>query len=171
MYTASEYNEAAWAIRYPRGNSTGMDVREGFQWMEIGKGREIRKGEGVAILSFGPIGNYVTEAFDVLDAEGVRPGHYDMRYAKPLDTELLDRVAAEYDHLITIEDGTRLGGFGSAVSEYLMQRGADCSLTILGIPDRIVEHGTQRELHDEVGIGPDGIVQAVRSCLEPSFRS
>lgn len=163
MFTASEYDDAAWAIRYPRGASTGMTVREGFEKTEIGKGREIRKGEGVAVLSFGPIGNYVEEAADMLEADGIHPGHYDMRYAKPLDEKLLDRLAEEYDHLITLEDGTRLGGFGSAVSEYLMQKGASCTLTILGIPDRIVEHGTQRQLHDEVGIGPEGIANAVRS--------
>jgi len=165
MYTASEYDEAAWAIRYPRGRATGMDVKEGFEITEIGKGRIISEGEKVAVLSFGPIGNYVTEAASMLEDEGVSIGHYDMRYAKPLDTKLIDRALNNYDSIITIEDGTRLGGFGSSVAEYVAEKGAGVPVKIMGVPDQIIEHGTQRQLHDEVGIGPDGIVAEIQKSL------
>lgn len=165
MYTASEYNDAAWAIRYPRGRSTGMKLREEFKKTEIGKGRIIREGDKVAVLSIGPIGNYVTEASETLANEGVEIGHFDMRYAKPLDTEMIDYVLASYHQIITIEDGTKLGGFGSAVAEYVAEKGVAVSVKIMGVPDSIIEHGTQRELHDEVGIGPDGIIEQVKKSL------
>ncbi|MCC5941320.1 MAG: 1-deoxy-D-xylulose-5-phosphate synthase [Balneolaceae bacterium] len=165
MFTASEYNDASWAIRYPRGRSTGMQVREGFKATEIGKGRIIHEGEKAAVLSFGPIGNYVTEAREILSRDEVEIGHFDMRYAKPLDTEMIDYVMANYEHIITLEDGTKLGGFGSAVAEYVAAKGAGIPVTIMGVPDEIVEHGTQRQLHDEVGIGPDGIVNQVKRVL------
>lgn len=162
LYTASKYGDAAWAIRYPRGRSTGMEVRKEFRDVELGKGRIIADGKKVAILSFGPIGNYVLDARTELEKEGITPGHFDMRFAKPLDTELIDHVLANYDRIITIEDGTKLGGFGSAVAEYVAEQGVAIPVKIMGVPDRIVEHGTQRELHDEVGIGPDGIIEQVK---------
>lgn len=165
LYTASIYNDAAWAVRYPRGRSTGMDVRKEFKDMELGKGRIIAEGSKVAVLSFGPIGNYVTDARTELEKEGVTPGHFDMRFAKPLDTDLIDHVLANYDSIITIEDGTKLGGFGSAVAEYVAEQGVAVPVKIMGVPDTIVEHGTQRELHDEVGIGPDGIVDEVKKAM------
>ncbi len=165
MYTASEYVDAAWAIRYPRGRSTGMKVRDGFQNTEIGKGRVIREGDKAAVLSFGPIGNYVVEAAEALASNGIEIGHFDMRYAKPIDKGMIDYVLTKYDQIITIEDGTTLGGFGSAVAEYVAEKGAGVPLKIMGVSDIIVEHGTQRELHDEVGIGPEGIVAQVKRCL------
>ncbi|PKD42704.1 1-deoxy-D-xylulose-5-phosphate synthase [Rhodohalobacter barkolensis] len=165
MYTASKYNEAAWSIRYPRGRGTGMEIRKQFRDVEIGKGRVIEEGDSIALLSFGPIGKYVVEASERLKEDQIYIGHFDMRYAKPLDTELIDSVLSEYDHIVTIEDGTKLGGFGSAVAEYVAEKGVGVSVKILGVPDQIVEHGTQRELHDEVGIGPEGIVAEVKNLL------
>ncbi len=168
MYTASEHNEAAWSIRYPRGRSVGIPVREGFELTEIGKGRIISEGSQTAVLSFGPIGNYVTEARAILELDDVHIGHFDMRYAKPLDVDLIDYVLAKYNHIITLEDGTKLGGFGSAVAEYVAGKGVAVPVTIMGVPDEIIEHGTQRQLHDEVGIGPDGIVDEVKKTLDVS---
>jgi 1-deoxy-D-xylulose-5-phosphate synthase len=165
MYTSSEYNDGAWAIRYPRGRSTGMAVREEFETTEIGKGRVVKEGDDLAILSFGPIGNYVVEAGKELAQERINIGHYDMRYAKPLDTAMIDHVLEKYSRIITIEDGTKLGGFGSAVAEHVAEKGCGVSVKIMGVPDTIVEHGTQRELHDEVGIGPEGIVDQVKKSL------
>ena len=165
MYTSADYNDGAWAIRYPRGRATGMKVREEFQATEIGKGRTIKEGDDLAMLSFGPIGNYVVEASKTLAAEGIDIGHFDMRYAKPLDTDLIDHVLSNYNRIITIEDGTKLGGFGSAVAEYVAEQGVGVPVKIMGVPDEIVEHGTQRQLHDEVGIGPDGIVGQVKRIL------
>ncbi len=166
MYTASKYEEAAWAIRYPRGEATGMEIPEGFKSMEIGKGECLREGEQVAVLSFGPMGNYVLEALDDLEEEGISAGHFNMRFAKPLDTELIKQVCQTYRHIITLEDGTKLGGFGSAVAEFLADKPYHIPVTIMGVPDRVVEHGTQRQLHDEVGIGPNGIKQQVRKVLK-----
>ncbi len=165
MYTASEYNDTAWAIRYPRGRSTGMIVREGFKTTEVGKGRIIHEGDKAAVLSFGPIGNYVTEARELLSHESIDIGHFDMRYTKPLDTEMIDYVMANYENIITLEDGTKLGGFGSAVAEYVAEKGIGIPVTIMGVPDAIIEHGTQRQLHDEVGIGPAGIAEQVKRAL------
>lgn len=166
MYSSTRYKEDSWAIRYPRGRATGMEIRSGFKEIEPGQGREIRRGEAIAILSFGPIGNYVSEIMPELEKEGLSPGHYDMRFAKPLDLELLNRIVEEYDFLITLEDGTEQGGFGSAVAEALISRTDRIPVRILGVPDRVIEHGTQRELHDEIGIGPDGIAEAVRTAHE-----
>lgn len=165
LFTASKYNDAAWAVRYPRGRSTGMEVRKEFRDVELGKGRIIADGEKVAILSFGPIGNYVLSARTELEKEGIIPGHFDMRFAKPIDTELIDHVLANYEKIITIEDGTKLGGFGSAVAEYVAEQGVAIPVKIMGVPDKIIEHGTQRELHDEVGIGPDGIMEEVKKAM------
>ncbi len=166
MFTASTFEEASWAIRYPRGGATGMQVREGFQLLEIGKGIALREGENVAVLSFGPIGKYAITAADQLAEEGIHIGHYDMRFAKPIDEELIDEICRQYDHIITLEDGSRLGGFGSAVAEYIGEKQERPTLKIMGIPDRIVEHGTQEELHNEVGIGVEGIKSNVVKCLE-----
>jgi len=168
MFTASKYEEAAWAIRYPRGRATGMDYPEGFKKIEIGKGECLREGDDVAILSFGPFGNYVMNAADDLEEEGIKIGHYNMRFAKPLDTELIDEICHTYEHIITIEDGTKLGGFGSAVAEYLADKPYHIPTTIMGVPDRIVEHGTQEELHQEVGLDPESIKEKVREVLKAS---
>ena len=179
MFTASEYDEAAWAIRYPRGASTGMSVREHFESMPIGKGKKIKDGEIVAIATFGPIGKYAIQVCEAYAAEGIHIAHYDMRYAKPLDIQLLNEIAMKFDHVITLEDAAVVGGFGSAVAEYYatldMDAIADISayenknhpprLHIMGLPDRIIEHGTQRELHDEVGIGPEGLTKKIASIL------
>jgi len=179
MFTASEYDEAAWAIRYPRGASTGMSVREHFESMPIGKGKKIKDGEIIAIATFGPIGKYAIEVCEAYAAEGIHIAHYDMRYAKPLDIQLLNEIALKFDHVITLEDAAVVGGFGSAVAEYYatidMDSIADTSarenknhpprLHIMGLPDRIIEHGTQRELHDEVGIGPDGLSEKIAYIL------
>ena len=103
------------------------------------------------MLSFGPIEKYVTEASVELEQEDIRIGHYDMRFAKPLDVDLIDDIYQKYTHIITLEDGAKLGGFGSAVAEYLAEKGDSPTLTIR-LPDRVIEHGTQEELHAEVGI-------------------
>ncbi len=163
MYTASEYDGAAWAIRYPRGEATGMPLNEDFSKVEIGKGQCIRKGSDLALLSFGPIGCKALEAAEMLQKEGIEAAVYDMRFAKPLDTELLDEICAQFDRIITIEDGTVLGGFGSAVAEYISEKEQRPLLKIMGIPDRIIEHGSQDELFDEINLGVSGIFEAAKA--------
>jgi len=165
MYTASNYEEGAFSIRYPRGKATGMEFRDGFELIEIGKGECLREGEDIAVLSFGAIGNNVIEAADQLAEENIHIGHYNMRFAKPLDTDLIDKVAQTYSHIITIEDGTKLGGFGSAVAEHLVTTNHQVPVTMMGVPDRIVEHGKQTELREEVGIHAEGVINQVKSVM------
>ena len=165
MFTASTYDRAAWAIRYPRGASTGMNIRDHFETIPVGKGQMIREGEQVAVLSFGPIGKYVIEVSEELNTEGLNVGHYDMRFAKPLDTDLLDQIIEKYEEVITLEDASVIGGFGSAVAEYFASQDKAPKLHMMGLPDRIIEHGTQRELHDEVGIGPKALKEKILSLM------
>lgn len=165
MFTASTYDRAAWAIRYPRGASTGMNIRDHFESIPVGKGQMIREGEHVAVLSFGPIGKYVIEVSEELNTEGLNVGHYDMRFAKPLDTDLLDQIIEKYEQVITLEDASVIGGFGSAVAEYFASQDKAPKLHMMGLPDRIIEHGTQRELHDEVGIGPKALKEKILSLM------
>lgn len=171
MFTASRHEDAAWAIRYPRGESIGLDLPEGFESMPIGRGEVLVEGEDVAVLSFGPIASYVTEAIERAADEGIHAGHVDMRFVKPIDADLLDQLATNYRTLITIEDGTIVGGFGSAVAEYYAGRENRPIIRMLGVPDRIIEHGTQRELHDEVGMGPDAILSAIREAVHHTVGS
>jgi 1-deoxy-D-xylulose-5-phosphate synthase len=128
----------------------------------IGKGRKLRDGKGVAILSFGHPGNFAAAAIRELRSEGIEPAHYDMRFAKPLDETLLHEALLQYEKIVTVEDGTVVGGFGSAVAEFMALHGYKNDLQILGIPDRIVEHGTLKELHRECGYDAQAIADAIR---------
>lgn len=165
MYTATLQTDSSFAIRYPRGGATGMPVREGFSEIPIGKGVCIKEGENVAILSYGTIGNHVTDASKILSEEGIEIGHYNMRFVKPLDTELISEIMERYDAIITIEDGTHVGGFGSAVAEYMATVPSRVPLKIMGVPDALVEHGTQAELYSEVGLDSESIVRQVKEML------
>ncbi|MAQ92891.1 MAG: 1-deoxy-D-xylulose-5-phosphate synthase [Rhodothermaceae bacterium] len=166
LYTALQY-DGPFAVRYPRGAATGMPLREGFEPIEIGTGRKVRDGADVAFVTYGAIGQYAIEACDRLAAEGVDAAHYDLRFVKPLDAALLTEVFGRHSRVITVEDGVRDGGAGSAVLEWAADAGVlDATQVVrLGLPDRFVEHGTQRQLHDEVGIGPDGLVRAARALV------
>lgn len=166
MYTAWQHQEGPFAIRYPRGGSVGLDRNQSYETLIPGKGRTLKEGDDIAILSYGTIGNEAAKAAEQLDELGIHVGHYDLRYVKPLDHELIDQVASSYRHIITVEDGARLGGFGSAVAEHLMQTPNRPAMTILGVPDRLVEHGTQPELYYEVGIDAEGIVNEVKRTLQ-----
>ncbi|HKJ31228.1 MAG TPA: transketolase C-terminal domain-containing protein, partial [Balneolales bacterium] len=166
MFTASEYQNGPFAIRYPRGKGVGMAWNGDYQKMKIGKGECIRDGEEIAILSYGTIGNYVTQATDELTrSEDIQIGHYNMRFVKPLDTALIDEIMTKYSHIITIEDGVKTGGFGSAVAEYVVSKKNPIPITILGVPDYIVEQGTQAELHADCGIDKNGIIKQVKKLL------
>ena len=130
--------------------------------IQIGKGRKLRDGKDVAILSFGHPGNFAAAAIRDLRADSIQPAHYDMRFAKPLDEELLHEALQNYEKIVTVEDGTVVGGFGSAVAEFMALHGYKNDLKILGIPDRIVEHGTLKELHRECGYDAQSIADAIR---------
>ncbi|MFO8030519.1 MAG: 1-deoxy-D-xylulose-5-phosphate synthase [Cyclonatronaceae bacterium] len=166
LYTASRYDEGAFAIRYPRGETTGVELTEDYKYITPGTGRVISEGEDIAILSYGTIGKYVTEARELLSGLGISVGHYDMRFVKPLDTDMLDLVARSYSHVITIEDGARHGGFGSAVAEYYMEQQRRPAMKIMGVADRVVEHGSQKQLHHELGLDAEGIVSEAMKLMK-----
>lgn len=167
MFTAQlPRTEQAFSIRYPRGQGVMPNWRTPFEEIEIGKGRMIQDGEDVAILSFGHIGNYVVEASELLAKRGIHPAHYDLRFAKPLDAELLHDVFTRFSKVITLEDGCVQGGIGSAVLEFMADNQYTAQVKRLGIPDAIVEHGEQLELHKECGMDVEGIVTVVLNLLE-----
>ncbi len=165
MYTATQYKDGAFSIRYPRGQGVMPNWRTPLEEIEVGKGRLVKEGEEVAILTIGHIGNYAVSACKTLADDGVRPAHYDLRFVKPLDEELLHEVFGQFKHVVTVEDGCLMGGMGSAVLEFMVDHGYSASVKRLGIPDRVVEHGEQLELHRECGYDPEGIAQAVRELL------
>ncbi len=167
MYTAQlESNQMPFVIRYPRGEGVLADWRKPFEEIEIGKGRRLRDGKDVAILSFGHPGNFAAAAIRDLRAEGITPAHYDMRFAKPIDEALLHEALSTYPHIVTVEDGTVVGGFGSAILEFMQQHGYKNEVRILGIPDRLVEHGTLKELHRECGYDAEAIATTVRQMVK-----
>ena len=165
MYTGSVYG-GPFSIRYPRGNGVMPEWKTPLREIPVGQGRIVREGEDVAILSLGAIGNYAVEACKTLEKEGLNPAHYDMRFVKPLDGDLLHEVFSKFKKVITVEDGCLMGGFGSAVLEWMMDHGYQAQVKRLGIPDDIIEHGEQIELHRECGFDPEGIAATVRSLAE-----
>lgn len=169
MYTSQLPREGnAFTIRYPRGQGVMPEWRTPMKEVEIGTGRKLRDGSDIAILTLGHIGNYASEACIKLEAEAISAAHYDMRFVKPLDERLLHEIFSKFDKVITVEDGCITGGFGSAVVEWMAQNGFASKVKMLGIPDRIVEHGTQSELHAECNFDTKGIFEASLTLLEPS---
>ncbi|MBC7873146.1 MAG: 1-deoxy-D-xylulose-5-phosphate synthase [Ferruginibacter sp.] len=167
MYTAQlETTNAPFVIRYPRGEGVMPEWRTAFAEIPIGKGRRLKEGKDIAILSFGHPGNFAGAAIRELKNDGLNPAHYDMRFAKPLDEELLHEALRNYEKIITVEDGTVEGGFGSAILEFMAHHGYKNDIKILGIPDKIVEHGTPKELHHECGYDAMAIADAVRKMLK-----
>ncbi|OQP47070.1 1-deoxy-D-xylulose-5-phosphate synthase [Niastella yeongjuensis] len=167
MYTAQlDTMESPFVIRYPRGQGVMPEWKTPFEEIPIGKGRKIKDGQDIAILSIGHPGNFVTTAIRELKMDGLNPAHYDMRFVKPLDEALLHEVFSRYDKVLTVEDGTVTGGFGSAVLEFMAQHNYKAEVKILGIPDAIVEHGTPKELYHECGYDAPGIAAAVREMMK-----
>lgn len=163
MFTAQLENKGPFVIRYPRGRGMSTGWKQPFEEIIVGTGRKIRDGEKVAILSIGHPGNFVVEACEILQKEGISAGHYDMRFLKPLDEKLLHEVFSKYSRIITVEDGTIAGGLGSAVLEFMADHGYQASVKRLGIPDRYITSGKPEELYAECGFDVDGIVETVRS--------
>jgi 1-deoxy-D-xylulose-5-phosphate synthase len=167
MYTAQlDSTGMPFVIRYPRGEGVMPEWKTPLAPIEIGKGRKIKDGKDVAILSFGHPGNFATTAIRNLRSEGIDPAHYDIRFVKPLDEALLHEVFANYSKIVTVEDGTVVGGFGSAILEFMNANGYKADVTILGIPDRLVEHGTLKELHSECAYDAAGIEAAVKAIIK-----
>ncbi|MDN5201516.1 1-deoxy-D-xylulose-5-phosphate synthase [Fulvivirgaceae bacterium BMA10] len=170
MYTAQLPRESgAFCIRYPRGQGVMPEWKTPMEEIQIGKGRMIKDGEDLAILTVGHIGNYVVQVRERLEEDGLNPAHYDMRFVKPLDEALLHEIFSKFKKVITIEDGCIMGGFGSAVLEFMADHQYQCEVKRLGIPDKIIEHGEQVQLHNECDFGPEGIINTVKQMLIPSF--
>ena len=167
MFTAQLPEQGPVVIRYPRGRGMLTDWKCPLEAIPVGKGRKLKDGDDIAILSIGHIGNNVTRAIETLKGElpQVSVAHYDMRYLKPIDEDLLDEVGRKFRHVITIEDGVRSGGLGSAVLEHFADRGFTTRVTRLGLPtDTFVEHGTVAELQHIAGIDAETIVETVKKA-------
>jgi 1-deoxy-D-xylulose-5-phosphate synthase len=167
MYTAQlETTNLPFVIRYPRGEGVMPEWQTPLKEITIGKGRRLKEGVDLAILSFGHPGNFAAAAIRELRTDGITPGHYDLRFVKPLDEEMLHEVFSKYNKIITVEDGTIVGGVGSAILEFMAKHNYQASVRMLGIPDRIVEHGSQKELHRECAYDSKAIVDTAREMMK-----
>lgn len=166
MYTAQLNANAPFVIRYPRGKGTIKAWRNKMEEIPIGKGNIIKKGNKIAILSYGPIGNNVIKAMEILDYMGIKPSHYDMRFAKPLDNDLLHEIHKQYSVVVTIEDGVKIGGFGAAVQEFFADHRYHNYICKLGIDDTIIEQGSVDLLYKECGLDSDSIVETIKKLWD-----
>jgi 1-deoxy-D-xylulose-5-phosphate synthase len=166
MYTAQlDSTKDPFVIRYPRGQGVLPEWKTPFEEIEIGKGRKIKDGKELAILSFGHPGNFAASAIREVKADGINPAHFDMRFVKPLDEALLHEVFAQFNKIITIEDGSVKGGFGTAILEFMNEHGYKADVKIMGIPDAFIEHGTPKELYNETGLDAAHIATAIREMV------
>ncbi|NPA69164.1 MAG: 1-deoxy-D-xylulose-5-phosphate synthase [Chlorobi bacterium] len=165
MFTAQLPNKGPFSIRYPRGRGVMPDWKTEMKEIKVGKGRKIKEGNDIAVLSIGAIGNLVKELYEDFDKEKISVAHYDMRFVKPLDEEILHEVFKKFDKIITLEDGVIQGGFGSAVLEFKEEHNYTSKVKRLGIPDTFIEHGTQRELYKICGYDTEGIFKTVKEML------
>ena len=163
VYTAVEHCEGPVAVRYPRGSSLGVKLEDGFSQIEIGKSEKLTDGDDIAILAVGSMVEYALKASEILKADGTSCEIINMRFIKPLDTTRLDEIAARHDRIVTLEENNLPGGFGSAVIEYFNDKNYKNDILRLGIPDKFIDHGTQKELHKQIEIDPEGIADRITS--------
>ena len=167
MFTAQlESTTHPMVIRYPRGEGVMPEWKSEMKEIAIGTGRKIRDGKEIAILTIGHPGNFASAAIRELRTEGIEPALYDMRFVKPIDEQMLHEVFGNYQKIITVEDGTIVGGFGSAILEFMVENNYHAEVRLLGIPDRLVEHGSLKQLHRECGYDAIGIAEAVRDMMK-----
>jgi len=171
MYTAQLAKHGPFSIRYPRGRGSIIEWRLPFKELVPGKARQLAVGTDIAILTIGNAGNLVKEALDKLKDSQVSIAHYDMRFVKPLDTQLLHLVFKSFNKIITVEDGVLSGGFGSAILEFMSDNDYSAQIKRLGVPDRFIDHGTQAELYKECGFDPDSIVTVINCMVKPEVLS
>ena len=163
LFTAVNYKEGPVAIRYPRGSALGVPLKEKFDLIEIGKSETLKEGDDIALLALGSMVNYALTAADKLSFEGINCEVINMRFAKPLDEEALVRIAEKHTKIVTLEENALAGGFGSAVVEYFADKGFKNDILRIGLPDKFIDHGTQTELHQQLGMDPDSIVEKVKT--------
>ena len=167
MYTAQLPDKGPFVIRYPRGRGVIIDWRNKMEEVKVGTGRKLKDGQQVAVLSIGHIGNNVTKAIEHIEGEhaDLKIAHYDMRFLKPLDENILQEVAQRFDRIITVEDGTRNGGLGSAVAEWMEDHQQHPTIVRMGLPDKFIEQGTVDELQHFVGIDAEAIEQEILKII------
>lgn len=166
MYTAQlPENKLPFSIRYPRGCGIKPNWRKPFERIEIGKGRKLAEGKDVALVSIGKAGIFAKRAVKSLENKEVSAAHFDMRFVKPIDAEMLTEIFENFKFIVTIEDGAIQGGFGSAVLEYMAENNYSATVKLLGIPDKFVEHGSPEDLYRECGIDVKGITKSVLELL------
>ena len=171
MYTAQlDSIQFPFVIRYPRGEGVMPEWRTPFEEIQIGKGRKLKDGQDIAILTIGHPGNFAAAAIRDLRNEELNPAHFDMRFVKPIDETLLHEVCRKYEKILTVEDATIVGGFGSAVLEFMAEHGYKNEIKILGIPDQIIEHGSPKELHRECGYDAQAIADALRKMMKDKIQ-
>jgi 1-deoxy-D-xylulose-5-phosphate synthase len=167
MYTAQlGEHKLPFSIRYPRGCGINSDWKKPFEKIEIGKGRKLSDGKEIALLTIGRTGFYAEQAVARLSEKNISVAHFDMRFVKPLDTDLLTGVFKNFNNIITVEDGTIRGGFGSAILEFMAENKFASNVKLLGVPDEFIEHGTLADLHKDCGIDTEGIINSVMEMLK-----
>ncbi|MBR3897628.1 MAG: 1-deoxy-D-xylulose-5-phosphate synthase [Bacteroidaceae bacterium] len=170
MYTAQLPDKGPFAIRYPRGRGVLVDWQCPLEEVPVGKGRRLKEGKDIAVLTLGPIGNTAAKAIDRFKQEtGQSVAHYDLRFLKPLDEALLHEVGKNFTRIVTVEDGVRKGGMGSAILEFMADNGYTPHVSRIGIPDGFVEHGTVKQLYHLCGMDEEGIMKALRPSPCPSL--
>ena len=171
MFSAQLEDKGPFTIRYPRGNGVMLDWKTPFKEIKTGKGRKITNGEDIAILSIGHPGNFAQEAIAKMSDSGISIAHYDMRFVKPLDEMLLHEIFSKFKKIITIEDGCIMGGFGSAIIEFMVDQKYQSEVVRLGIPDEYIHHGTQEELWDECGFDVAAIIKTIEKLVSIAHSS
>jgi len=165
MFTAQTGKHGAFSIRYPRGRGVLLEWKQPFEELPVGKGRKLRDGDKIAIVSIGHPGNFAAAACEELEQKNIAVAHYDMRFLKPIDEELLHEICKKYTTIITVEDGTIIGGLGSAVMEFSVKNEYHAKIFRLGIPDEFIEQGTLNQLHKNCGFDKEGIIKIINLCL------
>jgi 1-deoxy-D-xylulose-5-phosphate synthase len=171
LYTAVEHCDGPVALRYPRGSALGVPLKEGFDKIEISKSEKLFDGEDVALLAVGSMVYYAQIAKEKLNSEGINCEVINMRFIKPIDTNRIDEIAAKHAKIVTLEENNLPGGFGSAVLEYMAEKNYKNDLLRIGLPDKFIDHGTQSELHQQIGVDPEGIVSKIKTfCSNKKIR-
>jgi 1-deoxy-D-xylulose-5-phosphate synthase len=168
MYTGYRYESGPFVIRYPRGKGELENWQNKMEILSIGKGRKLREGTQIAVLSIGAIGNEAKRAIDLVEKQGISVAHYDMIYLKPIDKTILHEVGKRFSLIVTVENGTIIGGLGSAVMEFMTENGYRTQIKRIGIPDQFIEHGSVPELYQLCGMDAASIAEAITGMVEPA---
>jgi len=166
MYTAQLPGKGPFVIRYPRGKGTIIDWHQPWQELPVGKGECLKEGKDLAVITIGTMATHAEKAINIIENESnVTIAHYDARFVKPLDEELLHQIGKTFKHVVTVEDGVTEGGFGSAVLEFMADNNYQVDITRLGIPDSFIEHGTPEELYAKLNLNAEGLKNSFEKIL------